>query len=59
MNRYDYLVTPIETSVLQGPNVHNILLQDVNPDAMPDHVGLAYDPTTFALTLAGLGYADK
>jgi triacylglycerol esterase/lipase EstA (alpha/beta hydrolase family) len=57
--RYDYLVTPIETSFLHGPNVHNILLQDEHPDARPDHVALAYDPTTFELTLAGLGYAGK
>lgn len=57
--RYDYVVTPIETSFLNGPNVHNILLQDVNPDATPDHVALAFDPTTFELTLAGLGYAGK
>lgn len=52
--RYDWLVTPIETSFLRGPRVRNILLQDVNPAAMPDHIGLAADPTTFELTVAGL-----
>jgi triacylglycerol esterase/lipase EstA (alpha/beta hydrolase family) len=52
--RYDYLVTPIETSFLHGDHVTNILLQDVNPAAVPEHLALAADPTTFDLTLAAL-----
>jgi triacylglycerol esterase/lipase EstA (alpha/beta hydrolase family) len=53
-SRYDYVVTPTETSYLHGPHVHNILIQDVNPNAYPDHVGMADDPTTFDLTLRAL-----
>jgi triacylglycerol esterase/lipase EstA (alpha/beta hydrolase family) len=53
--RYDWIVTPTETSYLHGPHVHNILIQDVNPDAFPEHVAMAWDPTTFALTLKALG----
>ncbi|HEX3614602.1 MAG TPA: alpha/beta fold hydrolase [Sporichthyaceae bacterium] len=48
--RYDYMVTPIETAYLHGPNVTNILLQDVNPADISEHVALAVDPTVFGLT---------
>lgn len=48
--RYDYLVTPIDTSYLHGSNVTNILLQDVNPADISEHVALAVDPTVFDLT---------
>ncbi|HEY2834661.1 MAG TPA: alpha/beta fold hydrolase [Sporichthyaceae bacterium] len=54
-SRYDYVVTPTTTSYLHGPHVHNILIQDVNPNAYPDHVAMAWDPTTFDLTLKALG----
>jgi triacylglycerol esterase/lipase EstA (alpha/beta hydrolase family) len=52
--RYDYLVTPIETSFLHGKNVTNILLQDVNPADLSEHLALAADPTVFDLTEAAL-----
>ena len=52
--RYDYMVTPNETSYLHGAHAHNILLQDVNPSAYPEHVAMAWDPTTFDLTLKAL-----
>jgi triacylglycerol esterase/lipase EstA (alpha/beta hydrolase family) len=52
--RYDYLVTPIETSFLHGKNVTNILLQDVNPADLSEHLALATDPTVFDLTEAAL-----
>jgi triacylglycerol esterase/lipase EstA (alpha/beta hydrolase family) len=53
--RYDYIVTPTETSYLHGAHVHNISIQDVNPSAYPEHVAMAWDPTTFDLTLKALG----
>jgi triacylglycerol esterase/lipase EstA (alpha/beta hydrolase family) len=53
--RYDWIVTPTETSYLKGPHVHNISIQDVNPNAFPEHVAMAWDPTTFDLTLKALG----
>jgi triacylglycerol esterase/lipase EstA (alpha/beta hydrolase family) len=53
--RYDWIVTPTETSYLKGPHTHNILIQDVNPNAYPEHVAMAWDPTTFELTLKALG----
>jgi triacylglycerol esterase/lipase EstA (alpha/beta hydrolase family) len=52
--RYDYMVTPIETSFLHGKNVHNILLQDVNPVDLSEHLALAADQTVFDLTAAAL-----
>ena len=54
-SKYDGVVTPIETSFLKGDNVKNILIQDVNPDDKSEHIAMAFDPTTFELTLAGLG----
>ncbi|HVE26464.1 MAG TPA: alpha/beta fold hydrolase [Sporichthya sp.] len=50
--KYDEVVTPYRTSFLAGAT--NILLQDVNPDDYAGHVGLAWDPTTFDLTLKAL-----
>lgn len=50
--KYDQLVTPISTSFLKGAT--NILLQDVDPSNSADHVGMAYDATTFQLTLDAL-----
>jgi triacylglycerol esterase/lipase EstA (alpha/beta hydrolase family) len=52
--RYDYMVTPIETAFLHGKNVHNILLQDLDPTDISEHVALAADPTVFELTRAAL-----
>jgi triacylglycerol esterase/lipase EstA (alpha/beta hydrolase family) len=50
--KYDEVVTPYRTSFLDGAT--NILLQDVNPSDYAGHVGLAWDPTTFDLTLKAL-----
>ncbi|WP_216205140.1 esterase/lipase family protein [Amycolatopsis aidingensis] len=49
-SKYDVLVTPIETSYLDGPNVDNISVQDVNPKATPGHITMAFSPTVFAIT---------
>lgn len=46
--RYDWLVTPVQTSFLRGAN--NVFLQDVNPATYVGHVEMAWDPTTFELT---------
>lgn len=54
--KYDEVVTPVDTSFLRGDNVTNMLLQDADPHAYVGHVGMAFDPTTFGLTLQGLGY---
>ena len=58
ITKYDGVVTPLETSFLKGDHVKNIVIQDVNPHAFPEHVAMAGDPTTFELTLAGLGYPE-
>lgn len=50
--RYDLAVTPIETAFLEG--AENVLLQDVDPANYADHIGMAFDPTTFQLTLDAL-----
>lgn len=58
VTRYDGIVTPLETSFLSGGNVENIVIQDVNPAAIPEHASMAGDVTTWELTLAGLGHAE-
>jgi triacylglycerol esterase/lipase EstA (alpha/beta hydrolase family) len=50
--KYDEVVTPYKTSFLNGAT--NILLQDVDPADYAGHVALAWDPTTFDLTLKAL-----
>ncbi|HUR74202.1 MAG TPA: alpha/beta fold hydrolase [Sporichthya sp.] len=50
--KYDELVTPYQTSFLDG--AENIALQDVDPADFADHMSMAWDPTTFALTLQAL-----
>lgn len=52
VTRYDALVTPIETSFLDG--AENIVIQDVAP-TLAGHASMAVDPVTFGLTLAALG----
>jgi hypothetical protein len=58
VTRYDGVVTPLQTSFLTGDHVKNVVLQDVNPEAFPEHVAMAGDPTTFDLTLAALGAGE-
>ena len=50
--KYDEVVTPYKTSFLDGAT--NILLQDVDATDYAGHVALAWDPTTFELTLKAL-----
>ena len=42
--RYDEVVTPYQSQFLSGPNVHNVLVQDLCPANIPDHVLMAVDP---------------
>lgn len=42
--RYDEVVTPYGTQFLSGPDVHNVLVQDLCPANVPDHVLMAVDP---------------
>ena len=42
--RYDEVVTPYQSQFLSGPNVHNVLVQDLCPANAPDHVLMATDP---------------
>ncbi|MFJ1842762.1 esterase/lipase family protein [Streptomyces sp. NPDC088146] len=38
--RYDEVVTPYRTQFLNGPNVHNVLLQDLCPVDLSEHVAI-------------------
>lgn len=38
--RYDEVVTPYRTQYLDGPNVHNVLLQDLCPVDLSEHVAI-------------------
>jgi triacylglycerol esterase/lipase EstA (alpha/beta hydrolase family) len=52
VTKYDEVVTPYKTSFLEGAD--NIVLQDVDSANYAGHVSMAWDPTTFALTLKAL-----
>lgn len=52
VTKYDEVVTPYRTSFLEGAN--NIVLQEVDPANYAGHVSMAWDQTTFALTLKAL-----
>ena len=52
VTKYDEVVTPYTTSFLEGAN--NIVLQDVDPANYAGHGSMAWDPTTFRLTLEAL-----
>ncbi len=42
--KFDEVVTPYSTQFLSGPDVHNVLVQDLCPANIPDHVLMAVDP---------------
>ncbi|WP_327067643.1 lipase family protein [Kitasatospora sp. NBC_01250] len=42
--KYDEVVTPYTSQFLTGPNVHNVLVQDLCPANVPDHVLMVADP---------------
>jgi triacylglycerol esterase/lipase EstA (alpha/beta hydrolase family) len=52
--RYDFVVTPHTTGYLNGDHVKNITIQNVNPFDIAEHVAMAFDPTTFDITLKTL-----
>ncbi|MFC8450437.1 esterase/lipase family protein [Kitasatospora sp. NPDC057223] len=63
ITRYDEVVTPYRTQALTGPDVHNVLVQDLCPANSPDHVLMAVDPVVghevrHALDPAHVGEAD-
>lgn len=40
---FDEVVTPYQSQFLQGSNVHNVLLQDLCPVDVSDHLAVGYD----------------
>ena len=52
--KYDEVVTPYESAFLDGPNVHNYLLQDICPLDFSEHLGTAFDPIAMRLALNAL-----
>nr|WP_042190434.1 alpha/beta fold hydrolase [Kibdelosporangium sp. MJ126-NF4]CEL19340.1 secreted lipase [Kibdelosporangium sp. MJ126-NF4]CTQ94861.1 secreted lipase [Kibdelosporangium sp. MJ126-NF4] len=50
----DFLVTPISTSFLTGPDVRNIVIQDEHPGVFVGHIGLAYDSISIGYVTAAL-----
>ncbi|MEV5748535.1 alpha/beta fold hydrolase [Actinoallomurus sp. NPDC052308] len=43
-SRYDEVVTPYATQFLSGSGVHNVLLQNLCPTDVSEHVAIAFDP---------------
>jgi triacylglycerol lipase len=54
MTKYDEAVIPYTSGVLSGPNVTNIVIQDVCALDFSGHIGLAVDPNVAAMVLNAL-----
>lgn len=54
VSRYDEVVIPYTSGILDAPNVTNIVLQDVCRLDSAGHLGLAIDPNVTALVLRAL-----
>ncbi len=52
--RYDELVVPYTSGLLQAPNVTNHVLQDICPTDLDEHVAEAFDPVVAQLIFNGL-----
>lgn len=52
--KYDELVQPYTSGFIDAPNVTNILLQDVCPKDLSEHLAVAYSPTAAQLVLNAL-----
>jgi len=52
--RYDEVVTPYTSAFLSGPGVTNIVLQNVCPLDLTDHIGIADDTVALHLVLNAL-----
>ncbi|HET6503916.1 MAG TPA: alpha/beta fold hydrolase [Amycolatopsis sp.] len=53
--KYDEVVTPYQSCFLDGPDVRNILLQDLYPANICEHVSIAFDPMALREVLKQLG----
>jgi triacylglycerol esterase/lipase EstA (alpha/beta hydrolase family) len=53
-SRYDLVVTPVQSQFLQGPNVRNVLLQDLCPLDLALHTTIAFDPVALHEVLNAL-----
>jgi hypothetical protein len=58
MTKYDEAVIPYTSGVLSGPNVTNIVIQNVCADDFSGHIGLAIDPNVAAMVLNALDPAN-
>jgi pimeloyl-ACP methyl ester carboxylesterase len=52
--KYDELVTPYTSGLLDAPNVTNVVLQDVCPNDLSEHLAVAYSPNAAQLVLNAL-----
>ncbi|MBJ7328571.1 MAG: alpha/beta fold hydrolase [Solirubrobacteraceae bacterium] len=57
--RYDEIVTPWQSSLLQGDSVRNIVVQDGCDLNRIDHAAIVYDRRSVALALHALDPADR
>ncbi len=58
MTRYDELVSPYTSGMLDAPNATNIVVQDQCPLDFSDHVSMAFDPVVGQDMLNALDPAD-
>lgn len=52
--KYDELVQPYTSGLLDAPNVKNVVLQDVCPQDLSEHLAVAYSPNVAQLVLNAL-----
>jgi triacylglycerol lipase len=57
VTRYDEIATPYTTGLLDGPNVHNVVLQDLCPTDFTEHNELPSDPVAIHEILDALAPA--
>jgi triacylglycerol lipase len=53
--RYDEVVVPYSSALLQGDRVTNAVIQDRCPGRVVDHLGIIYDPVALAWVRSALG----
>lgn len=54
ISRYDEVVVPFTSSIVEAPNVRNIVVQDGCEQDLADHLALVVDPVTSGHVLAAL-----
>ncbi|MFY9190443.1 MAG: alpha/beta fold hydrolase [Lawsonella sp.] len=58
MTKYDEIITPYTSGIINQPGVNNIVIQDVCKQDFSDHLSFSYDNNAFQMALAVLRDQD-